>query len=160
MVLVLSLREITQYFSSKIVPRTPVILILRITIASGLMIHGDISSLVKLESVQILHKPPVQSLGSPIWSLMTQIHINSQKYNYGIIKSESFLDGVSHARFVLTPCCASINILYLSKCLMIWELIMSRVSHARFFLKWCCDRSGLTEACWQLALYTVPDGLL
>ena len=59
MVLVLSLREISRSFSSKIVPRTQVILMSRITIASGLMINGHISSQVKLEQVQILHKPPV-----------------------------------------------------------------------------------------------------
>ena len=59
MVLVLSLREIPQYFSSKIIPRTPVILTSRITIAYGLMKNGHISSGVKLESVQILHKPTV-----------------------------------------------------------------------------------------------------
>ena len=50
MVLVLSLREIPQYLYSKIVPRTPVILMSRIMIASGLMINGHISSQVKLES--------------------------------------------------------------------------------------------------------------
>ena len=53
MVLVLTLREIPQYLSSKIVLGTPVILMSRITIASGLMINGYISSRVKLESVHI-----------------------------------------------------------------------------------------------------------
>ena len=41
------------------VPRTPVILMSRIMIASVLMINGHISSQVKLESANILHRPPV-----------------------------------------------------------------------------------------------------